>query len=426
MSLPVNTQDIDCEKVGSELTVTVVPKTTLGQPHQIYPFAVENSILYVPFYYGRKILNLSRPKRQQFQPITVPFELALRTEQLEVRDEAISDLNKHGTTTIACRPGYGKTAMAINLACTIRLKTLIIVNKIILMKQWEDAILKFCPQAKVKRLTSKSPSSDADFYIMNAQNVEKKGLTFFQDVGVLICDEVHLLMAETLSRALQFITPRYMLALSATPYRPDGLDALLELYFGTHKIIRRLYRKHRVYKVETGFTPKMEQTEQGRMNWGAILDQQARSKPRNNLILKIIDEFPERTFLILVKRRTQAERLISALEARNISVTNLIGSKQEFEASAQVLIGTCQKVGTGFDHPKLDTLILAADVQEYFIQYLGRIFRAKEHEPMVFDLVDDNPVLRKHYRTREEVYKKHGGVIMNLLFKETPNLKKDK
>ena len=59
------------------------------------------------------------------------------------------------------------------------------------------------------------------------------------------------------------------------------------------------------------------------------------------------------------------------------------------------MIGTCQKVGTGFNHPKLDTLILAADIQQYFIQYLGRIFRVKKGEPMVFDLVDNNNILKK-------------------------------
>ena len=147
------------------------------------------------------------------------------------------------------------------------------------------------------------------------------------------------------------------------------------------------------------------------MNWGSILDQQANSVHRNEIIINIIEKYSKRNFLVLVKRVSQGKYLIKRLEEKGISVTNLIGSNQEFESSARVLVGTCQKIGTGFDHPKLNTLILGADIQEYFIQYLGRIFRIKDSEPMVFDLVDNNGILRKHYATRAKVYREHGGTI---------------
>ena len=52
--------------------------------------------------------------------------------------------------------GFGKTAGAINLAVGIKFKTLVIVNKLILMKQWEEGILRFCPSANVQRLTAQS------------------------------------------------------------------------------------------------------------------------------------------------------------------------------------------------------------------------------------------------------------------------------
>ena len=303
------------------------------------------------------------------------------------------------------------TICAVHMAAGIGFRALIIVNKIVLMKQWEESIIKFCPKAVVHRVTAKSPKKPGDFYIMNAQNVEKKGRDFFSDVGLVIVDEAHMIMAETLSRSLQYVYPRYLIGLTATPYRPDGLNILLQLYFGRHKIIRKLHRKHIVYKIDTGFIPKVERTLQGRVNWGSILDQQANCEARNDLIINIIESHPDRNFLVLVKRISQGRYLIAELEKRGVSVTNLIGSNQEFESSARVLIGTCQKVGTGFDHPKLNTLILAADIQEYFIQYLGRIFRVKDSEPVVFDLVDSNGILRKHFATRQRVYLEHGGVI---------------
>ena len=109
----------------------------------------------------------------------------------------------------------------------------------------------------------------------------------------------------------------------------------------------------------------------------------------------------------------QGNYLVDKLKERGENVTSLIGTKQEFEESARILVGTSSKVGVGFDHPKLDTLLLAADLEEYFIQYLGRVFRRKDVEPVIFDLVDNNGILKKHFLTRRGIYLEHGGIVKN-------------
>ena len=412
MSLLADINNISVDKVNKDLIIKIEPKFGLGQTKYIQPYTIigDNNVS-LPFAYAARVLHVKRPPRKDFASTNMEFKGNLRPEQKILRKEAVQCLNKRGSVIVSAYCGFGKTICAVHMAASIGFRTLVIVNKIILMKQWEESILKFCPSAIVQRLTAKSKKKPADFYIMNAQNVEKKGRKFFSDVGLVIVDEAHMIMAETLSRSLQYVFPRYLIGLTATPYRPDGLNILLQLYFGRHKIIRKLHRKHIVYKVDTGFIPKVERTLQGRVNWGSILDQQANCEARNNMILDIIEGHPERNFLVLVKRISQGHYLIKKLEEMGISVTNLIGGNQEFESSARVLIGTCQKVGTGFDHPKLNTLILAADIQEYFIQYLGRIFRVKDSKPIVFDLVDSNGILRKHFATRQRVYREHGGII---------------
>ena len=411
MSLITGLDSIPVEKVNKDLLIKIEPKYGIGQTKYVQPYTLVSDQICLPFAYASRVLKIVRPLRNTFPGTKKKFKGKLRLEQDEVRKEAVKSLNKRGSIMISAYPGFGKTCIAILIAIMIRLRALIVVNKIILMKQWEESILKFCPTAVVHRVTTRSPKKPGDFYIINAQNAEKKGRKFFSDVGLVIVDEAHMIMAETLSKSMQYVYPRYLIGLTATPYRPDGLDILLQLYFGRHKIIRKLQRKHLVYKVDTGFIPKIEKTIQGRVNWGSILDQQANCVERNELILNIIETYSTRNFLILVKRVTQGNYLIKRLQEKKISVTNLIGSNQEFESTARVLVGTCQKVGTGFDHPKLDTLILAADVQEYFIQYLGRIFRVKDSKPIVFDLVDSNGILRRHYSTRAKVYREHGGVI---------------
>ncbi len=74
------------------------------------------------------------------------------------------------------------------------------------------------------------------------------------------------------------------------------------------------------------------------------------------------------------------DRLLNNLsiddEQKNINMLQLFfGSNQKFDKNCKVLIGTSAKIGTGFDFDKLDTLLLAADVVEYYIQFIGRIMR---------------------------------------------------
>ncbi len=336
--------------------------------------------------------------------------------------------------------GFGKTIGAINLACKLRLKTLIIVTRVVLMNQWKESILKFCesenetiPIVEIISSNSKDEYVMCNFAIINAINIPKMEQGFLESFGTVIVDEVHLVMARKTFRSLLYVTPRYLIALSATSYRSDGLDALFPIFFGKEKIIRELNRKHIIYRVDTSFKPQVKYGINGKMDWNALLEDQASNENRNKLIVQVVKNNPERTFLILVKRIKQGEWLAKEIEKEcfnhvdrllnNLSiddeqkehkhVATLFGSNQKFDKNCKVLIGTSAKIGTGFDFDKLDTLLLAADVVEYYIQFIGRIMRKDDVNPIIFDLVDNNKTLQKHYSERLKVYKKHGGIVKN-------------
>jgi superfamily II DNA or RNA helicase len=406
------------QRINRDLEIKIESKYG-GQDRLLHLFEVDEDDIKLPFAYAVRNLGVKRPKRETFPGMDVPFTWELRDEQKEVVKESLGFLNKTGSIIVCAYPGFGKTCMAIYKACVIGFKTLIIVNtKLILANQWEENIIKFCPDARILKITSKirlTPEimTKYDFFIINAPNVEKMGKTCFSQIGTVIVDEAHMIMAETLHRSLRYVQPRYLIGLTATPYRPDGFDILLELFFGKDKIIRKLWRKHIAYKVMTGFKPRMEKTANGRVNWGVVLDSQATDEARNELIVKILRKYSDRNPLVLVKRVTQGEYLVRRLEEEGESVTSLLGDNQEFDESARILIGTCQKVGVGFDRAKSNMLVLATDVEEYFIQYLGRVFRTKDVEPLVFDLLDINPILNKHFATRQSIYQQHGGIVRN-------------
>ena len=418
MSIKIKTSELkpeNVDKINKDLKITLENKFSFGQPKYIYPYEIIGDYIKLPFAYAKRSLKLKRPERNSFPSLNINFEGILRDNQKIVKKEAIKYLNKTGSVLICAYPGFGKTCLGINIALFIKFKVLIVVNKIILMEQWKNSLKKFAPEVRVELVKPRTKFKDSDFYIVNAINVPKIDKKILESIGTVIIDEAHLIVAETLSKCLQHIFPRYLIGLTATPYRPDGLDVLLDLYFGVNKIIRKLYRKHTVYKVETNFKPKVEYSKTGRINWGVVLDSQANNKPRNDLIIKIIsDIFSKRTFLVLVKRISQGEYLYKNLLEKGESVTALFGKNQIFDVNSRILIGTCSKVGVGFDHPNLNTLLLAADVEEYFVQYLGRVFRTRDVEPVIIDLIDKNKILTKHFSTRRNTYQKHGGIIKTL------------
>ena len=425
MSLVSEFDNLDFQKrdeILNDLTIRIDPGKFGQYVRALNSFVLigerSSRNIVTPFSYAICSLKLPRRSRSDVAESSAHFGISLREKQIEVRKEALSILNKTGSCVLSLHCGFGKTVLATNMSCKIKLRTLILVNKVVLLKQWEESIKKSCPGCKVYCMlpSKKNICEDADFYIANAVNIPKfydteAGRTVLDSIGTVIVDECHLIMAETLVQSLLHVTPRYLIGLSATPYRSDSFDQLIDLYFGTERIVRKLYREHTVYKVNSGFKPDIQLTGSGTLNWGSILDSQARDDSRNGLIVDIIDRDSSRTFLVLVKRIVQGETLLQMLKDRNISCTSLLGNQQTFDRDARVLIGTIAKVGTGFDHDKLNGLVLAADVAEYFIQYLGRIFRTKEGVPVVYDIVDSNPVLHKHFNTRKEVYIEHGGKV---------------
>lgn len=410
----------DKEEITKDLELKIEPSKYLfnARPMYIYPYTLEDSYLYLPFSYNNKY---PRKSREDTGILKCKFVKELREEQISVKEEIIKQLNKYGSALLSAYCGFGKTALGIYISTKVLVKTIIVVNRLVLLKQWESSINFFSPEARVKLLSSKEDYNNYndiiennDYFIINAINICKLDRKFYEKIGFCIVDEAHLIMSEVLSRGMQYIVPRYMLGLSATPYRTDGLDPLINLYFGERRIIRKLYRKHIIYKIKTGFKPKQEIGNNGKINWGKVLDSQAESVERNEIIIDIIKKYKDRVFLVLVKRVLQGEYLLNRLLDEGEDVTSLLGSQQTFDKNSRILIGTCGKISVGFDHPKLNTLIMGADIVQYFIQSLGRIFRTKDSEPWVFDLIDDNNILIKHFYERQSVYLEHGGIINNL------------
>ena len=385
-----------------------------------YRVSDDDQLVYIPYDYGRKHGFLP-PSGSSFPRISpsAKFVGELYPEQKNKRKEAIDNLNSIGTTIMSLNCGFGKTITAINIALKIRLRDLVIVTRLLLIDQWQKAINNFASDVQVHILLPDKPylHVEADIFVINAINIKKFNHGFLQKFGLVIVDECHLIMSTILSQGMQFLTPRYLLALSATPYRYDDGDKLINLHFGKARVTCELKRKHIVRVVRTDFKPTIEFNEKRKkINWNLVLNSLSEMKARNALIcditIEILTNEPDRNILILTKRVEQVQVLEAEMKKKGVSsVTTLFGSKRDFDRTAKILVACIQKCSVGFDHPILDTLILACDTDAYFIQTLGRVFRKKDTTPLIVDIVDNHASLHRHFLLRKKVYTSIGGVF---------------
>lgn len=373
-----------------------------------------NETIHVPFCFGREnFIIVDNDGTKDF--IDLRPEMKLRTEQKVMVEKCTENLLETGSVVISARPGFGKTVTAIYMACRIigARRTAIVVNKLILVDQWIESIERFTNVTcqYIKTSTDKI-SPESRFVIVNALNVQKKPSSFWKDIDLVVVDELHQIVTKILSKSLLRFVPKYLIGLSATPYRFDDYDKAIDWFFGHNVIGKPLFAKHIVKIISTGFRPKrLKYTFKG-LDWNSVLNEQSENDNRNDIIVDTILSCPDRTWLILVKRVDHAKLLKDKFESKNITCETLVGNALTFDRSCRILIGTTSKIGVGFDHAVIDALCIAADVKNYFVQFLGRCMRRTEIcEPLVIDFKDEFGPLDRHLEFRLSEYRKYGGEI---------------
>lgn len=159
----------------------------------------------------------------------------------------------------------------------------------------------------------------------------------------------------------------------------------------------------------------------------------AGSKIRNDQIISDVESAIKsgRTPVILTKLKKHAEQLYKSLQTRADHVFLIYGGqtiKQNQEQKDKmvkvpddesiILIATGQKIGEGFNFPRLDTLMLAAPIkfEGRLIQYIGRLNRQYEGKKnvIVYDYVDTHiSFFDRQYRSRLRSYRKLGYQIIS-------------
>ena len=181
------------------------------------------------------------------------------------------------------------------------------------MDQWKESVEKFS-DATCSIIKPKKKIDDANIYIINAQNIGKISPDFLLKIGFVIVDELHLIISDGGIKNLLKLRPKYLLGLSATPYRNDHLNKTIDSFFSEKRVHKKFVKEHRVYRLNTKFEPDVELDFRGKINWNSVLNSQAYDSKRNGLIINIVKEFKDRNILILVKRIDQGKYIKKRLE----------------------------------------------------------------------------------------------------------------
>ena len=392
--------------------------------------------LIIPRGYMRQLILMSRKigepltvddRRRELPPVDLTFHGKLKPFQ----NRAAAIMASRDFGTLSAPTGSGKTVMALHLMARKRQPAPVIVHTKELAFQWLERVHTFLklPRDEIGLIGGGKKLIGNQVTIGLVQSLYKCARQIAPRIGHLVVDECHRAPSRTFTEAVTAFDTRFMLGLSATPWRRDQLSKLIFWHLGDlHHEVKKpeLVAKGHILDIEvitrkTNFTPYFDPVNE----YSKMLSELASDDDRNRMIAAdIAAEVSERSSagvcLVLSDRKKHCQTLHAILRHKfHVPSTLLTGDlsmtqRQQVVASlsqgeVQVLIATGQLVGEGFDHPALSTLFLTTPIRfsGRLLQYLGRVLRPSgiADRARVYDYVDINvPALVNAAKARAQVY----------------------
>jgi len=362
------------------------------------------------------------------EPIDVAFAGTLRLDQ----ESAVAAMLHHDAGVLCAPTAFGKTVTAAAMIARRGLNTLILVHRTELLNQWQERLQSFLGVGKDVVGTigggKAKPTGKIDIAVMQSLSRQGEINPRVENYGHVIVDECHHIGAASFDAILKRAKAKYVLGLTATPIRRDGQQPIIFMQCGPtrYTAARPSSAPH-----DLAVTPRTLHTridlpqEAGIQNVFRYL---ADDPERTAAIATGIENayLQGRKVLVLTERTEHLESIATALAGRIETLKILHGriTKKlraaliaELEAlspdAPRVLLATGKLVGEGFDHPPLDTLVLAMPTswKGTLQQYAGRLHRehATKTDIRIIDFVDTgHPALLRMWDKRQRGYRAMG------------------
>ena len=397
--------------------------------------------IYIPRFYGIK--HYGEPGLSELSPgvdIDVSFTQTLRDYQEKIINVYMSHVTSGGTSggksggasasggggggilEVPC--GAGKTIMALNICSRLKKKTLILVHKEFLMNQWIDRIRDFLPSARVGKIQGKTfDIDDKDIVIGMIQTMYDRPYppNTFASFGLTISDEVHRVGSEEFSKTLLKVVTPYMLGISATVDRKDGLTELIYMFIGP-----KIYSETRkdddgvqVRAIQFDDSDEEYREEQrdlrGNIKYSTMINQISDFGPRRLFLMRVLQDLilenSEKQIMVLSHKRDLLDYLETEIGIRGgfATVGQYVGGMkpaalQESEGK-QIVLATYAMAAEALDIKSLNTLVMVSPKTD-IIQSVGRILRTRCDGKIIVDIVDSHEVFQNQWKKRRAFYKK--------------------
>jgi superfamily II DNA or RNA helicase len=369
-----------------------------------------------------------RDERCSGERIGVDFVGVLRPDQ----ERAAAAMLQHDAGVLCAPTAFGKTVTAAAIIARRGVNTLVLVHRTELLKQWQQRLQAFLGVGKGVVGTigggKAKPTGRIDIAVMQSLSRQGEVSALVENYGQVIVDECHHVGAASFDAILKRTKAKFVLGLTATPIRRDGQQPIIFMQCGPirHTAARPASAPHDLEVVPRSRSSRIElPTTAGIQD---VFRHLAQDLARTEAIAAEIAGAWElgRKVLVLTERTEHLDAIRVALAARvphPFVLHGRMSKKQravliaELDALApeapRVLLATGKLVGEGFDHPPLDTLVLAMPVswKGTLQQYAGRLHRehASKTDVRIIDFVDiGHPALLRMWDKRQRGYRAMG------------------
>ncbi|KFJ89822.1 DEAD/DEAH box helicase [Pseudomonas sp. 1-7] len=362
------------------------------------------------------------------EPIDVRFVGKLRSDQ----EAALAALLVHDTGILYAPTAFGKTVTAAALIAQRGVNTLVLVHRTELLQQWKERLQAFLGADKTKIGTigggKAKPTGIIDIAVMQSLSRQGEVSEQVKNYGQIIVDECHHLSAFSFEALLKAAGAKYVLGLTATPVRRDGQQPIIFMQCGP---IRHTASRPESAPADLAVTPlwlsRPIVVPEGTGIQDVFLQVCSDTERTAKIVAEVGDVFDQgRKILVLTERTDHLKAIEEQLVGRVENLFTLHGRMSKKQRAAligelealpddapRVILATGKLVGEGFDHPALDTLVLAMPVswKGTLQQYAGRLHRehASKADVRIIDFIDSgHPALLRMWSKRQAGYKAMG------------------